>query len=140
MTPEEFNEAFSLCQFLPGPNVVNLSIVFGARVGGANGALAALAGVVGPPIAIVLGLAALYAHFGSLAATQRALAGLAAAAGLIIAVAAKMATPLFRRPAGLTPLVTIGVFAAVGLFRFSLLWVVLAATPLSILAVWWWRR
>ena len=30
MTAEEFNETFALCHFLPGPNIVNLSVVFGS--------------------------------------------------------------------------------------------------------------
>ena len=37
MTPEEFNDAYALCQFLPGPNVVNLSVVFGRRIRGPVG-------------------------------------------------------------------------------------------------------
>ena len=44
MTAEEFNEAFALSQFLPGPNVVNFSVVFGSRFGGAPGAAVALPG------------------------------------------------------------------------------------------------
>ena len=35
MTAEEFNETFSLSQFLPGPNLVNFCVVFGSRFGGA---------------------------------------------------------------------------------------------------------
>src|SRR6266702_4513945 len=47
MTAEEFNHAYALCQFLPGPNVVNLSVVFGRRIRGAPGSLVALAGLIG---------------------------------------------------------------------------------------------
>src|SRR5476651_1020238 len=54
MTSEEFNEAFALSQFLPGPNVVNFSVVFGSRFGGAAGAAVALAGLMGPPLVIVM--------------------------------------------------------------------------------------
>ena len=42
MTAEEFNDVYALCQFLPGPNIVNLTAVFGSRMRGATGALAAL--------------------------------------------------------------------------------------------------
>src|SRR5215469_9345638 len=98
MTAEEFNETFSLAQFLPGPNVVNFSVVFGARFGGAAGAAVALAGLMGPPLIIVLILAVLYAHFGDVEALGRILTGITAAAtGLLIAVVAKMATPLFSK-------------------------------------------
>ena len=47
MTPEEFNDAYALCQFLPGPNVVNLSVVFGRRIRGAVGSAAAVGLVMG---------------------------------------------------------------------------------------------
>src|SRR4030081_1462137 len=66
MTAEEFNETFALCHFLPGPNVVNLSVVFGSRFRGIPGGVAAFAGLLGPPVVIVIILAALYAHFGEI--------------------------------------------------------------------------
>ena len=53
MTADEFNETYALCHFLPGPNVVNLSVVFGARFRGVIGGIAAFAGLVGPPMVIV---------------------------------------------------------------------------------------
>src|ERR1700755_2821797 len=64
MTADEFNETFALCHFLPGPNIVNLSVVFGARFRGVAGALAAFAGLVGPPTVIMTVLATLYARYG----------------------------------------------------------------------------
>src|SRR5579875_1922262 len=66
MTAQEFNEAFALSQFLPGPNVVNFSVVFGARFGGVAGAATAFFGLMLPPLAIVIVLAMLYARFGDL--------------------------------------------------------------------------
>src|SRR3979409_2374980 len=49
MTADEFNETYALCHFLPGPNIVNLSVVFGSRFRGIAGGIAAFAGLVGPP-------------------------------------------------------------------------------------------
>ena len=86
MTSQEFNEAFALAQFLPGPNVVNFSVVFGARFGGAAGAATAFLGLMLPPLVIVVVLAMLYARYGDLAALSRTLAGVTCAAvGLLIA-------------------------------------------------------
>jgi len=65
MTADEFNETYALCHFLPGPNVVNLSVVFGSRFRGPLGGMAAFAGLLGPPVVIVTILAALYARFRS---------------------------------------------------------------------------
>src|SRR6188768_4487508 len=64
MTAEEFNEAFALSQFLPGPNIVNFSVVFGQRFGGVPGAAIALAGLLGPPVVIVTLLAIAYSYYG----------------------------------------------------------------------------
>src|SRR5207244_12779962 len=75
MTADEFNETFALCHFLPGPNVVNLSVVFGSRFRGVAGGIAAFAGLLGPPVVIVTVLAVLYARFGEIEALQRTLAG-----------------------------------------------------------------
>jgi chromate transporter len=133
MTADEFNETFALCHFLPGPNIVNLSVVFGARFGGVGGAIAAFAGLVGPPMVRVMFLAVLYAHFGQLDMLRRILAGISCGAvGLLLAVVVKMLVPLVRRrdAAGLT--VTIAVFAAIGLLRLPLQAVLLVAVPLSL--------
>lgn len=139
LTAEEFNEAFALCQFLPGPNAVNFSVVFGARFGGARGAVAALFGLLGPPFAIIIVLALLYAEFGDLAVLGRMLTGVSAAAvGLLIAMVAKMAVPLFARR-GWTPLVAIAAFAGVAILRLPLPLVFVVLTPLSV-AIAWFKR
>src|ERR1700692_1589542 len=64
MTAEEFNETFALCHFLPGPNIVNLSVVFGSRFRGIAGGIAAFTGLLGPPTVIMVILGVLYRHFG----------------------------------------------------------------------------
>src|SRR5436853_1882204 len=66
MTAQEFNEAFAVAQFLPGANVVNLAIVFGRRLHGAAGAAVALAGLLIPPVVIVLILGTLYGRYGDI--------------------------------------------------------------------------
>src|SRR6202023_1161568 len=98
MTANEFNETFALCHFLPGPNVVNLSVVFGSRFRGIPGALAAFAGLLGPPVVIVTVLAALYARYGEIDALRRILAGISCAAvGLLISALFRMMMPLVKR-------------------------------------------
>src|SRR3954466_8105683 len=75
MTADEFNETYALCHFLPGPNICDLSVVFGARIRGIPGSVAAFTGLVGPPVIIVSVLAAIYAHYGEVPVLQRTLAG-----------------------------------------------------------------
>ena len=133
MTAEVFNETFALCHFLPGPNVVNLSVVFGSRFRSVAGGIAAFAGLLGPPIVIVTVLAALYSRFGQIDALRRILAGVSCAAvGLLIAVVFRMMMPLIRDRDFVGLLVMLAVFIAIGLLRLPLPAVLLVAIPLSI--------
>ena len=76
LTAEQFNEVYALCAFLPGRNIVNFSVIFGSRFGGPRGALVALAGLMGPPLVLIIIIGALYAHFGDLPVLRRALTAL----------------------------------------------------------------
>jgi chromate transporter len=133
MTAEEFNETYALCHFLPGPNIVNLSVVFGSRFRGIPGGVAAFAGLVGPPMLVATVLAAAYAHYGEIDALRRTLAGVACAAvGLLIAVVFKMITPLIEKRDGAGLVMLAAVFVAIGLLRLPLQTVLLAAIPVSL--------
>jgi chromate transporter len=133
MTADEFNETFALCHFLPGPNIVNLSMVFGARFRGIAGGVAAFAGLVGPPVVIVTILAILYAHFGQVEALRRVLAGVSCAAvGLLISVVFRMMMPLVKRRDLAALVVMVAVFIAIGPAQLPLPAVLLVAIPLSL--------
>ena len=141
MTAEEFNEAYALCNFLPGPNIVNFSVVFGRQVGGTAGALVALLGLLGPPFVIVTLLGLIYAYYGDIAALQRVLAGVAAAAaGLTISTGLKMAAPLLRQRPGFAHGVAMAAFLAVGLLSWPIYWVLGVLIPCSIALAWRMRR
>jgi len=140
MTTEEFNEAFALSQFLPGPNVINFSVVFGSRIAGPVGAVVALGGLLGPPLVIVTLLAVLYERFGGVEVLSRILAGITAAAtGLLIAVVAKMAAPLFLSRWNSAPLFAVLAFVGVALMHWPLPYVFLGLAPLSIAFAWFKR-
>jgi chromate transporter len=139
LTDEEFVNIVSLCQFLPGPNIVNVSICVGARFAGLRGALSALAGLMIMPVIIVLLLATLYDAYGHIHPVQAAFRGVAsAAAGLIVAMALKLAYPLRRSPRALAFMaLTLG---AVLVLKLPLVWTLLSLVPLSIAAAWVFRR
>jgi chromate transporter len=141
MTADEFNETFALCHFLPGPNIVNLSVVFGSRFRGIPGGLAAFAGLVGPPVVIVTVLAALYARYGEIDALRRILAGVSCAAvGLLISAVFRMMMPLIQRRDWVGLVILAAVFGAIGLLRLPLPAVLLVAMPLSIAIAFVMRR
>jgi chromate transporter len=137
MSAEEFNETLSLCQSLPGPNVVNLSVVVGARSSGYHGAVSALLGLVGAPVGIVLVLATLYGRFGEAGRAKGAITALgAAASGLVWATAAKMARPLVaRRPVSCSATIAFAFMAIIWL-RLPLPAVLVALTPVGMGVVW----
>jgi len=133
MTADEFNETFALCHFLPGPNIVNLTFVFGSRFRGIVGAVAALAGLIGPPLVLVMILAALYAHYGEIAALRRVLAGISCAAvGLLVAVVFRMMLPMVKRRDVVGLLLMVAIFIAIGVLQLSLQAVLLVAIPISL--------
>jgi len=101
LTREEFVDAYSLSQLLPGPNVINMSLMLGDRFFGWRGALASLTGMLLVPLVIVLLLAAGYNRFADHPVMAGALHGMGAvAAGLMIAMALKLAAALRRNPLG----------------------------------------
>jgi chromate transporter len=131
MTGAEFSELLSLCQFLPGGNIINLSVAIGLRFRGIAGAIAALVGLIAAPIAVVLALGVIYARYSSEPHVVHMFAGLAAAAaGLLIAMAVKLAQPLARRP--LAAAIAVVVFIAVAVFHLPLVPTMLVVAPFSI--------
>jgi chromate transporter len=134
----EFADLLGLCQFLPGGNVINLSVAVGQRFRGVPGAAAALAGLLAAPSMVVVLLGAVYDRFADDPTVRRAFAGLAAsAAGLLVGLAAKLAWPLLRQPvpAGLAVLC----FLAIAVLRVPLLPALLALAPFSVLVRRWSR-
>jgi chromate transporter len=137
LTPEQFNEAYALCSFLPGPNIVNFSVIFGSRVRGPLGGVTALVGLLGPPMLLIIVIGALYAHYGDLPALRRALIGVtAAAAGLIMSTVAKMALPLFRNRALGGPVIALATFGAIGIAQWPLPIVLIVVLPISLALAW----
>ncbi len=99
MTAEEFNAQLGLCQFLPGPNVVNLAVVVGKRYCGLAGAIIAPVGLLAGPLLIVLVLGMLYDAYGSLPLAQSMLRGVAAVGcGLLFAMAWRMGMAIKDKP------------------------------------------
>lgn len=139
MTEREFTELLSLSQFLPGPNIINMSIIVGSRYQGPLGSLAACLGLMLMPFLIVLALAALYARFDAVDAVRDATAAVSSAAtGLVVAMGLKMARPLAGTPWQVA-IVVLG-FVALALLRAPLLWALAVLAPLAVACAWWTRR
>ena len=129
MTREQFIEDWAVAQIMPGPNVVNLSMMIGDRQFGLSGALAALAGMLALPTVGVLILAMLFASVADQPLAQGALRGMGAvAAGLIIATGIKLIGALRTSAMGATAcaLLAGATFGAIAVLRWPLLWVLVS--------------
>ena len=134
MTREEFVEDWAVAQIMPGPNVVNLCLMFGDRHFGLRGALAALAGVMTFPLILVLILAAAFAGIAHLPEAQGALRGMGAvAAGLITATGIKLIPALKKNTMGALACWAFAAmtFVAVAWLRVPLAWVILTVGGLA---------
>jgi len=132
LTAAEFNELLSLCQFLPGGNIINLSVAIGLHFRGLAGAVAALLGLIAAPTAIVVALGVVYGRFSHEPHVVHMFAGLAAAAaGLLISMALKLALALRRRPFAIA--IALVLFVAIAGFHLPLVPTMLVAAPASIL-------
>jgi chromate transporter len=135
LTEREFVEVFTLGQLLPGPNVLNLTVMVGYRFAGWTGAAAAVAGFLGWPCLVVIGMGVLYQHYGALPQVQQALTGMSSvAAGLLLATVIKLATVLPRR--WQSWLFGALAFVGVGVMRWPLLWIMGALAPWAVFAAW----
>ena len=130
LSPDEFTDLLGLCQFLPGGNVINLSVAVGMKFRGVAGALAGLLGLIGGPSLIVIGLGVLYQRTHQDPHIRHLFAGLAAAAGLLVSMAIKVAWPL-RSKLSMAAIAALA-FVAIALLRLPLLPVMLVLTPVSI--------
>ncbi|MES2283280.1 MAG: chromate transporter [Pseudomonadota bacterium] len=139
MTREEFIEDWAVAQIMPGPNVINLSVMIGSRYFGLKGALAALAGMLVVPLILVLLLGVFYAQFADHPGAAGALRGMGAvAAGLIGATGLKLFAALKTNAMGLRLCIVFGVacFIAVALLRWPLVYVLLGLGGLACALTW----
>ena len=131
LSDSEFADIVSLCQVMPGPNIVGIAVCVGAKMRGTIGTIAAVSGFLIIPWIIGLSVGLLFLEYAHLTVLRNVLGGIAAtASGLLIATGIRLLLPHRRRPAAL-------VFAALafGLITFAkvpLLIVLFGLVPLSI--------
>jgi len=136
---QEFAEILSLGQFLPGPNVICMTVCVGSKFRGPAGALAAVAGFILIPWTVGFALGALFLHYTQIAAMQNIMRGVSAVgAGLIIATGIRLLRPQIRSKAAM--LFAGAAFAGLAFAKLPLLPLVLVLVPLSIAAANYERR
>ncbi|MGV2072464.1 MULTISPECIES: chromate transporter [Rhizobium/Agrobacterium group] len=135
LSPGEFMDLLGLCQFLPGGNIINMSVAVGLKFQGWRGALAAAFGLIAAPTAIVICLGYIYDRYRENPQVEHLFAGLAAAAsGLLISLAWKVLQPLKHK---LWALAIVALcFIAIAVFRLPLFATMLVLAPVSIVLSW----
>ncbi len=125
LTRSQFLELLALSQVLPGPNVVNLALIYGDRCFGWRGALAACTGMLLLPLVVVLALTMAALRFGEVPAVAGALRGMGVvAAGMVLATAIRLAPGLRGNP--------LGRGAAIGLVAATVVAVAVLRWPLPL--------
>jgi chromate transporter len=139
LSEREYASVLGIGQVLPGPNTVNSAIIIGDHFHGAAGAALALLGILCTPVAVLIGIAIVYDRIAGLPSVGAAIgAGAAAAAGLVIGTALKMARRLKPNVGGIG--IGLSAFVSVGLFHVPMALAIAILGPLSIAMVWRERR
>lgn len=139
LSRDDFVEMLAISQVLPGPNVVNLALMFGDRAFGWRGAAAALGGMLLVPMVLVLALASLYGHYAAYPVVTGALRGMGAvAAGLVLSTGFKLMGTLRRNVMGTSICLTLAALTVAGTawLRLPLLWVLLVLGLAAIAIAW----
>ena len=139
LTREQFLELLAVAQVLPGPNVVNLALMFGDRAFGWRGGLAALGGVIVAPWCVVMVLTVAYAHYAQHPVVAGALRGMGAvAAGLILSTGLKLLPALRRNVLGAPAAFALAalMFVSIALLRVPLVWMLAGLGGLGCAAAW----
>jgi chromate transporter len=131
----QFLAYYGLGQVVPGATNVNLAVIIGTQLRGAAGALAALAGLLLVPLAILLTLGVFYFASHALPGARlinAALAGAGAAAiGFNVATGLRLGQRSLRRVGSI--LVAVAIVVAIGVLRLPLLEVLLVMLPVSLI-------
>jgi len=139
LTREDFVETLAIAQVLPGPNIVNISLMLGDRFFGLRGAFVAMAGMLMAPSVIVIALAVLYGHLATHPVVVDALRGMGiVAAGLILATGVKLLSSLKKNPIGLAPALLLAALTVVAMvwLKIPLPWLVLVLGGTGMALAW----
>lgn len=131
---QEFLSGLALSQILPGPTMVNMALYLGMQLRGPVGAIAGWVSLVLPPSITIIAIYLVYLQFHGVGVVHFALDGVAATAvGLNISTGIRVVQRTRNLPA---VIVAAGVFVAVAVLHWPMLWVVLGAAPISLALAW----
>lgn len=123
LRPEDWAEAWGICQMVPGVNVIAVAALTGHRLAGGAGVAAAVGGLIVPSVLITVLMTAGFVHIQALHWVRSGLHGLVfAAAGGSLMVGYRLLRPLLassRRESGLALFTSLAAVAAAALLALS---------------------
>lgn len=129
---EEMLDLVAIAQSAPGPIAVNGAIVVGYKLAGMGGVLTAILGTVIPPFLIISLLSLVYDAFRSNLLVSKALEGMQAGVGAVIAaVTVEMGEGIVRGKNVLSILIMLAAFVASCFFEVSVVYIVLACVVIG---------
>ncbi len=136
LSEDDFLEAYTLSQTLPGPVFSNLATQVGSRLAGWHGGIAAMMGVSLPGASLILLLAALYSRIPT---NSKLLEGVlvgvgAGAVGISLSMLTRIVPSALRPRGGL--LLAVVAFLANAVLHVNILWVLLVLLPLGMWLNW----
>jgi chromate transporter len=135
LSEESFLTGLTVARLFPGPTLINMAVYVGAWFRGLPGAVAAVAGMLLVPFALLMLLGVVYFQVHAIPSVDRVLLGVvAAAAGLALSMGFRILRSYRRDPLAL--LLAAVTFAALQGLHLSLVPVVLVLGPLAMVLYW----
>lgn len=131
---EEIVDCLAVSQALPGVIVINSATYIGKRRQGLTGSIAASLGVILPSFIIIILVVTLLGTIGDNPYVKGAFAGVkAAVCGLVIVSACKLGKQILKGP--FQWILAALAFLAIGVFRITALWAIVAGAAAGILSL-----
>lgn len=139
LSPEEFNGMLGMCQIVPGPSILSLSVCVGYRLAGLSGSVAAFSGLVLGPLMLVLLIASVYTQAIHLPAVAGLMRGISAVGiGLLLSTGVRMLREGMKEPVMLW--VVLPLFGLLVIGHWRLHEAIALTLPLSAAIAWWRSR
>jgi chromate transporter len=117
----EFTDILTVCQAVPGPNVVNVSVFIGTRYHGVIGGAIAFLGIVGVPLCILLALNELYHSFAHVPQVKSAMKGMSiVATAYLVYMSLKTGKPFQRNVIAIALCITAALLSAFAQWHMAL--------------------
>ncbi len=135
LTEEEMVDTVAVMQSLPGVIAINMAVLLGYRIAGVTGALAATVGVILPPFAVIVVIAATLRRLAGAPAMDHIFLGVrAGVTALILLSAVKLGRQIVKD--AFSGIVFAAGFVAMVFVEVNAIWLIVAAALVGLAHAW----